>query len=384
MLLFTVFGANAQTKFFEGNLTEAMKRASAEQKYLFVDCYTDWCGWCKVADEKTFPNEEVGAFLSDRFINVKVDMERGEGVYLGAKYRVFGYPTYLIFTPDGNFVSKLSGFQSNNGKFITKIEKAMVDSVHPDYPSKIFDKVDFPDFYLNSFTRKDEDYKRSNPTRLEVQSWLNSQSSLFSESAWSVICKFGVIGTFESKFLSAIDTYKKIYGVADVEEQLSNIAYSKVKEAVTENSVAKLNSALEFVRKHFTTDIAERVNYYSLFYLEETSSWKEYMALVQKLVDENDTKKQIEVMNNYCWTIYERIDDPAAVELATQWMENLVDQDTEYMFLDTYAALLYKSKRHKEAEKWALLALEKGKNSGADVSETSTLLTKIKAELKGK
>ena len=99
--------AQAQTKFFDGNYHEALLAAQERGKYLFVDCYTDWCGWCKVADKKTFAAEDVGEFLNEHFVSVKVDMERGKGVRLGMKYRVASYPTYLIFSPKGKLVLKI-------------------------------------------------------------------------------------------------------------------------------------------------------------------------------------------------------------------------------------------------------------------------------------
>ncbi|MBT8210292.1 MAG: thioredoxin domain-containing protein, partial [Eudoraea sp.] len=57
---------------------EATNLATTEEnpKKIFVDVYTDWCGWCKKMDKDTFQNAEVAAYMSKNFYMVKLD---GEG-----------------------------------------------------------------------------------------------------------------------------------------------------------------------------------------------------------------------------------------------------------------------------------------------------------------
>lgn len=46
---------------------------------VFMDCYTSWCGPCKMMAQEVFSREDVGQFMNTRFVNVKLDMEKGEG-----------------------------------------------------------------------------------------------------------------------------------------------------------------------------------------------------------------------------------------------------------------------------------------------------------------
>ena len=39
---------SAQTKFLELAFTKALEQAKGENKMVFVDCYTSWCGPCKM------------------------------------------------------------------------------------------------------------------------------------------------------------------------------------------------------------------------------------------------------------------------------------------------------------------------------------------------
>jgi thioredoxin-related protein len=56
----------------------------AKKKYL-VDVYTDWCGWCKVMDDKTFSDPEVQKYLNENFHVVKFDAEQRDPIAFKGK-----------------------------------------------------------------------------------------------------------------------------------------------------------------------------------------------------------------------------------------------------------------------------------------------------------
>ena len=59
--MFVIVSAFAQTNFRNLTLEKALEKAKTEDKYVFIDCYTSWCGPCKMMAEKILPLEEVGA-----------------------------------------------------------------------------------------------------------------------------------------------------------------------------------------------------------------------------------------------------------------------------------------------------------------------------------
>lgn len=73
---------------------QAVEKNKTEKRNLFIDVYTDWCGWCKVMDKNTFNEPEVAKVLNERFYPVKFNAEQTEDV-------VFNGTTFK-FVPYGN------------------------------------------------------------------------------------------------------------------------------------------------------------------------------------------------------------------------------------------------------------------------------------------
>lgn len=105
---------------------EILALSATSDKLIFLDCYTTWCGPCKAMAKDVFPLPEVGAFMNARFVNVKQDMEKGEGIDLNKKYKKYipGYPTYLLINAKGEVVHQVSGYNAAD-KFIAKINDGL-------------------------------------------------------------------------------------------------------------------------------------------------------------------------------------------------------------------------------------------------------------------
>ena len=102
---------------------EILALSEKQDKPIFLDCYTSWCGPCNAMDQKVFPLKEVGSFMNSNFINVKLDMEKGEGIELYNQYRehIPGFPTFLIFNSKGEVLHQVVGYHRAE-KFILKMK----------------------------------------------------------------------------------------------------------------------------------------------------------------------------------------------------------------------------------------------------------------------
>lgn len=123
-----IVSAFAQTQFQELTLEKALEKAKAENKYVFVDCYTSWCGPCKMMASKILPLKEVGDYLNGKFVCLKIDMEKGEGVEIGRKYRVDAYPTFLILKADGELLHRVVGGAVSGEEFVKKVDAAFLEN----------------------------------------------------------------------------------------------------------------------------------------------------------------------------------------------------------------------------------------------------------------
>lgn len=124
---------------FEHGLSwkEVKEKAKRENKFIFMDCYTTWCGPCKVMSKNIFPQKAAGDFFNDKFVNVKVQFDQVEGdneeikkwyadaAAIEKEYNVMAYPTFLYFTPEGELVHLFVGSTKTAEEFIDASSKAL-------------------------------------------------------------------------------------------------------------------------------------------------------------------------------------------------------------------------------------------------------------------
>ena len=99
---------------WETDLPAALKRAKAEHKLVFMDVWTDWCGWCIKLQKDTFPSPEAQAALARMVpLSLKTQLSKGqptENKFIEEKYKVEAYPMLIILDADGKEVARQAGF----------------------------------------------------------------------------------------------------------------------------------------------------------------------------------------------------------------------------------------------------------------------------------
>lgn len=116
--------------FAHGSWKEILSTAKAQNKLVFVDVYTSWCGPCKKMAAEVFPLKEVGDKFNSSFINYKIDAEKGEGVQIAKTFRVNSFPTYLFVDGDGQLIYR-SGGSSEAFRFLKEAETALKEQHDP-------------------------------------------------------------------------------------------------------------------------------------------------------------------------------------------------------------------------------------------------------------
>lgn len=102
------FNKETAVNFEKGAFANHLAKAKKENKKVFLDIYTAWCGPCLQFNKTVLTNKEVAALMNEAFVNIKVDAEVGEGIEIGKKYVIGGYPTLLVLDSDGVVLEHLN------------------------------------------------------------------------------------------------------------------------------------------------------------------------------------------------------------------------------------------------------------------------------------
>lgn len=103
-----------------------LREARRTDKLIFLDAYTSWCVPCKHMDKQVFSKEPEGSYFNRTFVNVKYDMDRGEGVRLKKHYKIEGFPTYLFINGEGKVVHKIFGAFTTEGEFLSYAKLSLI------------------------------------------------------------------------------------------------------------------------------------------------------------------------------------------------------------------------------------------------------------------
>ena len=122
-----IVNAGNGVKFEDCTFSEVLAKARKENKPVFMDCFTVWCGPCKVLSNQIFPMKPVGDFFNSNFVNFKMDMERGEGIELAKRYGIKVYPTLLVLDSEGNLLHRFTGARPPRA-LIDEMARALSDS----------------------------------------------------------------------------------------------------------------------------------------------------------------------------------------------------------------------------------------------------------------
>jgi thioredoxin-related protein len=111
----------------------AIKSANPnDDKAIFIDVYTDWCGWCKRMDATTFSDQAVQSILATEFYPIKFDAEQREAIQMGDQTYEYvaqgrrgyhelavqlmqgkmSYPTVVLLDENMEMIQPIPGYRS--------------------------------------------------------------------------------------------------------------------------------------------------------------------------------------------------------------------------------------------------------------------------------
>lgn len=117
---------------------QIVEKAKQNNKFIFLDCFATWCGPCKAMDKYVFTNENIVSKLNDKFICVKVQMDKTDTDNLDVRnwyhtasliesaYNVTSFPTFLFFNSNGEPIHKAVGYRDT-----TKFREEVINALTP-------------------------------------------------------------------------------------------------------------------------------------------------------------------------------------------------------------------------------------------------------------
>lgn len=382
---FSAFNQDRKIEFRQLTWAETLEASKAEDKPIFVDCYTTWCGPCKWMTANIFTNNSVADYFNENYIAVKFDMEKGEGIELAKQFKIRAYPT-LIFTDAKEEILFVSvGANQDPKSYIANAKQALNPEGNLPYYQANKDEIfDNPKKMLGYF-------KTMSSANMVSQSDVDAYFKQFpvkdwaSESNWEIITMtvrdgnnevFKTIvandkifidkhGNEASDFMANIYFYDlaNMFYRAKTDEQKT--AYAKKKEEVLSSSFSQIDKVAFMINS---------------FEAERTGEWETFC----KLNAENGLKyygDDADQLNGIAWSIFEHTENTTYLNSALAMAEKATEMSDSHAIMDTYANLLLVTGNPQKALEIETKALELAEKEGSDTKSYEEVIGKIKLAL---
>lgn len=382
VLMFSYQNSSAEGIEFEhGTWADALKKAQNEDKMIFLDAYTTWCGPCKWMTANVMNQPEVGGFFNEHFVNVKMDMEKGEGLGLAKKFGVGAYPTLAFVDASSAMVWRVAG--ALDAEQFVALGQKVVDGVEP--VQKMYDKFASgkydKDFLYKYLVHTQEVAMRSNGA-LEEYIKLMKPEDLRNEQDFDVFMRFfsKTDSDYFKEFEKNLDTYKELYGAEKVEQKYYGSFLSAMQRSAYENDQDAFKAAQKTIGNAGGEKIQGSVSALMVFNTSKNVSAEEGYAMLTRIVEDGKTIGA-NALNQYAWEVFEKVDEPDIIEQALRWAQAGSEMGPDPMIMDTWGMLLYKHGELEAAVEKLEAALELAKETSTPMTETEEALAKIKSEL---
>ena len=218
-------------------LEQASAKAKAQNKLIFLDSFTQWCGPCKKMARDIFPMTEVGAFMNPKFVSIKIDMESEYGAPLAKKLQITAYPTFIIFNADAQEIGRFLG-GSPADEFMKKVEEKSKDNSSSQLQARWQSGDRDPKFLQEYLNTLNASYK-SEEADLVAEALLEGKEATFAnDSTLRMIFMRSINNPFAKSFIYTVKnpaSLKAAIGDMPVEMKLANVLENYHRQLITEH-----------------------------------------------------------------------------------------------------------------------------------------------------
>ncbi len=357
--------------FFQGSWEEASLLAIKLNKPLFVEAYNEDCRLCKRIEKHTFSQEEVGSFYNNNFINLKINIDKEDGVYFRSKYNVQTLPDLIFLDPTGYPIYRDLG-DKDKGQLLTlaykvvktniggnqrnpiAVSKTMLETMKEQY-NRGFQNINFLYDYAYELKKHNEPYaeivnvfiaqlkkdKLEDPKNLM---FIYDFSNDLQTGAMMVLLKSRNI--FEAK-----------YGYGHIVNRIKSTALNNAIIAGKKRNVKLFKETKQMIQKANLVDQERMVFLVESAFYENMDNWQEYIAVVKKYIWKHGVRHPGFLLEK-ADDILEYSDNEEDLHLAKKWMETALVQKRTYEHYNTYAHILFELGHVIKAKNVAEKALE--------------------------
>jgi thiol-disulfide isomerase/thioredoxin len=380
---------------FEHNTTweKVLAKAKAENKYIFVDCFATWCGPCKQMVKNIFPQDAVGKFFNANFINVKIQFDStasddaevkswfATARKIDREYKIAAYPTYMMFDPNGVAVHRAVG-SSDAEQFIAKGKDALNPEKQYYTLKRQYEAGNRDEKFLYKTTMAAvEAYDRDFAKKISDE-YLLTQKDLYTKENLNLLKQFTQTSKDQGFKLMSENSEKvdAVLGKGEANKIIKNIVLQEevMPKVFSRNVTTPDWAGLETTLKSKYPAQANEVLLYSkVIYTQQKRDWKNFGSAVSEYMNAYGSDATPDQMNQFAWTVFENCDDMACVTNALEWSKQSFAKNNSHMFMDTYANLLYKMGKKKEAIEWETKAMSLAKANKEDTGEYQATIDKM-------
>jgi len=352
---------------------EVLALAELEDKIIFLDAYTSWCRPCKKMDKVVFSRPDVGELYNGNFLNVKMNMEEGDGVSLVKRYQVIAYPSLFFISPDGSVVHRATGYKGVSDVLKLGREVKLGDNTVAALEED-FESGDRTPEFLYKYLQTSIDAKDGRQTAL-LEEYLATQQDWKTEEVRSLI--FETLETPNSPLFDHIIENKLEYvnqfGESVVENKIQNLVYSTIRKAEQPFEVAPA-----LFEKAFPEKAAQLTQHFKLNYYRDQEDGANYAKVAMEYLASSSTKSE-EMLNEIAWNYYDLVADQAPLNAFCKQIKKTKRKANTYLNNESLALLYAKTGKTKKAKKFIQRAINIAKAGKISAASAEDLL----AELEG-
>ncbi len=386
------------------NWEQVIAKAQKENKYIFVDLYTTWCGPCKELDKGAFASQKTGTYFLEKLISYKLQMDKtkvdsdelkklyASVDFFSKTYTINRYPTLMLFDPKGKYVHRIAGGgNTTDEELIEQIKMGLNTETQSFVMQNRYENNDKQPDFLKTYAKYLIKSETNNELALKV-----SIEYLKTQTNWSA--DENKIFMYNTAWMPKSETYQYIkahpndfdeYFTKNYDRTLAQLIESVTKQECFDDALnpdtkeIDINKLEKNLRNHFSQEITKKlVLETSIRQSERTKkidsqfvAWvDDYLPYIKLSLDKE--------LNYYAWLVYEKTENKNDLKKALRWALESVKLNSESNNNDTVAHLLYKIGEDLPlAKRYAEKTIELADIKGSDTVDIKNLLKKINEKL---